>query len=77
MYCDANFDRLDRAWELAKEKGVSLPQIALAFVLSQPMQTFPFTGGANAEQIAQNVSCLEIDLTPADLAYLDLESDSR
>ena len=77
MYCDANFDRLDRAWEIAKEKGVSLPQIALAFVLSQPMKTFPFTGGANAEQIAQNVSCLEIDLTPADVAYLDLASDSR
>jgi len=77
MYCDANFDRLDRAWELANERGVSLPQIALAFVLSQPMKTFPFTGGANADQIAQNVSCLDIDLTPAELAYLDLDSDVR
>ena len=77
MYCEANFDRLDRVWELAKDKGVSVPQIALAFVLAQPMQTFPFTGGANAEQIAQNVSCLEVELTAAELAWLDLEADSR
>jgi aryl-alcohol dehydrogenase-like predicted oxidoreductase len=77
MYCEDNFKRLDRVWELAKEKGVSVPQIGLAFVLAQPMKTHPFTGGANAEQIAQNVSCLEIELTPAELAWLDLESDTR
>ncbi|MHC4562295.1 MAG: aldo/keto reductase [Planctomycetota bacterium] len=77
MYCEGNFRRLDRAWELAKEKDVSLPQIGLAFVLAQPMKTHPFTGGANAEQIAQNVSCLEIELTPEELAWLDLESDTR
>ncbi len=77
MYCEANFQRLDRAWELANEKGVSLPQIALAFVLAQPMKTHPFTGGANAEQIAQNVSCLEVELTAEELAWLDLTSDAR
>jgi len=77
MYCDANFDRLDRAWELANEKGISVPQVGLAFVLAPPMKTFPFTGGANAEQIAQNVSCLDVTLTPAELAWLDLRSDSR
>ena len=77
MYCEDNFKRLDRAWELAGEKGVSLPQIALAFVLAQPMKTHPFTGGADGDQIAQNVSCLEIDLTPAELAWLDLQSETR
>ena len=77
MYCEDNFTRLDRAWELAGEKGVSLPQIALAFVLSQPMKTHPFTGGANADEIAQNVSCLDVELTPAELAWLDLAAETR
>ena len=77
MYCEDNFKRLDRAWELAGEKGVSLPQIALAFVLAQPMKTHPFTGGADGDQIAQNVSCLQIDLAPAELAWLDLQRETR
>jgi len=77
MYCEDNFRRLDRAWQLAKEKGVSLPQVALAFVLAQPMKTHPFTGGANAEQIGQNVSALDVHVTPDEVAWLDLASDSR
>ena len=77
MYCEDNFKRLDRAWELAGEKGVSVPQIALAFVLAQPMKTHPFTGGANADEIAQNVSCLDVELTAAELAWLDLAADRR
>src|SRR5258707_3129045 len=37
-YCsEDNFQRLDRAQELAAKKSLSIPQIALAYVMSQPL----------------------------------------
>jgi aryl-alcohol dehydrogenase-like predicted oxidoreductase len=78
-YChEVNFQRLDRATELAAEKGVSVPQIALAYVLAQPeLDLFPIVGAANADEIAANVAALEIALTADELAWLDLAREGR
>ena len=41
VYChEPNFQRLDRVEGLAAEKGKSVPQIALAWVLNQPLDIF-------------------------------------
>jgi aryl-alcohol dehydrogenase-like predicted oxidoreductase len=75
-YCyDQNFDRLDRAKELATKRDVTLPQIALAFVLCQPMNIFPLVGCATKEEFAANAEALEIELTPNELDWLDLKTD--
>ena len=39
-YYPENFKRLDRAWELAEEKGLTVPQIALSYVLSFPLDIY-------------------------------------
>ncbi len=77
-YCGAgNFKRLERCAELAAEKGVSIPQIAMAFVLASPMQVFPIIGAANREEILSSLQAMELHLSPAECAYLDLQSDTR
>ncbi len=76
-YCgETNFERLDRARELAQSKTLSVPQIALAFILSQPMNLFPLVSCLTPEQFAANTAALEVTLTPGELAYLDLQADS-
>ena len=76
-YCyEQNFQRLDRARELGKQKDLSVPQVALAFVLNQPMEIFPLVFCANRDEYAANVAALDVKLTPQEMAWLDLKADS-
>ena len=70
-----NFERLDRVKELAAKHGVTVPQIALAFVLSQPdLDIYALVGSANTDELASNIAASEIKLTPDEVAYLDLRA---
>lgn len=72
-YCyEPNFERLDRAAQLAGERGVSTAQIALAYVFQQPLNIFPLVGCRTADEFALNAAALDLRLTPDDLAWLDL-----
>ena len=71
-----NFRRLDRVQELANEKGLSVPQIATAYVLSVPLNIFALVGCNNASEYAANVAASETKLTPQEIAWLELRSDS-
>lgn len=71
-YChEENFERLDRARGLADEKGLSVPQIALAYVLDQPLELFALVGCNTGEQFRANVAAGEVRLTPEELAWLE------
>jgi aryl-alcohol dehydrogenase-like predicted oxidoreductase len=72
---EANFRRLDRATELAHERGLSLAQVALAYVLSQPLDIYALVGCANADEFAANAAAASLRLTPAELAWLDLRGE--
>ncbi len=72
-YCqDENFDRLDRVCELAKKKNVSVPQIALAYVLTDPLYPFPLAGPVTPEELQSCVESFNIELTEQERAWLDL-----
>jgi aryl-alcohol dehydrogenase-like predicted oxidoreductase len=76
-YCyEANFKRLDRAQQLAEEKGLSLPQIALAYVMSQPLNIFALVGCQTGAEFKANVEASQVKLTPAETAWLELKSDT-
>ena len=76
-YCyEQNFQRLDRARELGAQKGVSVAQVALAFVMNQPMNIFALISCADRAQFGANVAALDLKLTPQELAYLDLKADA-
>ncbi|MEI6915147.1 MAG: aldo/keto reductase [Armatimonadota bacterium] len=67
-----NFQRLDRAAELAKQKGVSANQIAFAWVMRQPYNLFALVGSRTPEEFQQNLDAMELPLTPAEMAWLNL-----
>ncbi len=76
-YCgETNFQRLDRARELASAKNLSVAQIALAFTFSQPMNLFPLVSSLTRDQFAANAAAVETTLTLGELAYLDLKADN-
>jgi aryl-alcohol dehydrogenase-like predicted oxidoreductase len=71
----ANFRRLERANEMAARKGVTPTQIALAYVLCQPLNIYALIGPRTIEEMRSSLMALEVTLTPAELLYLNLEED--
>ncbi len=74
---DANFERLRRAETLAAEKGVTVPQLALAFILEQPLDVYAVTASRTPAEFAANVAALDISLARAELDWLDLLANDR
>ena len=74
---EANFQRLDRAAILAKEKGVTAAQVALAFVMNQSMNTFAIVGPHSKKKFDENIEAADIKLTPQEMDWLDLKNDNR
>jgi aryl-alcohol dehydrogenase-like predicted oxidoreductase len=72
-YSDDNFRRKARAAELAAKKGVLPINVALAYVLCQPLPTFAIIGPRTLHETATSLRALEVDLSPEDLAWLNLE----
>ena len=70
-----NFRRLERAEKLASEIGATVPQIALAWILSQKMDVYPIVSSQNADRFASNMKALEIKLSESDIKWLDLQTD--
>jgi aryl-alcohol dehydrogenase-like predicted oxidoreductase len=75
--CEANFQRLDRAGELARERDRSVPQIALAYVLQQPLEIYALVGCETPEEFLANTGALEIALTQEEMEWLDLRRQRR
>jgi len=77
-YCtEANFQRLDRVRELADERGLTIPQVATAYVMSYPLNIFPLVGCNTAQEFKANLEASEMRLTPAEIAWLEARSDTR
>ena len=76
-FTEDNFKRLARVEELAAEKGYTVAQIAMAWVLHQDMPLYPIVGSSRVAGMAENVAALDIKLSAEELAYLDLESEIR
>lgn len=73
---EANFQRLDRASILAEEKGLTAAQVALAYVMNQPMNLFAVVGPHSGENFKANIEASEVQLTPQEMDWLDLKAAS-
>ncbi|MCB1685937.1 MAG: aldo/keto reductase, partial [Pseudomonadales bacterium] len=71
-FSEANFERRRRAASLARENGVDLIQIALAYVAQQPFACFPLIGPRQLSETQSCFAALQIELSPAQLNWLDL-----
>lgn len=72
-YSDANWERFRRADELAELKGCTLRQVALAWVLHSPLEVFALIGPATVAELDDCLGALDVELTPDEVAWLNLE----
>ncbi len=62
------------ALDVARETGRSASQVALAWIRAQGNDMIPIIGSRRVAQIKDNLACLDLALTPAQLKRLDEES---
>jgi aryl-alcohol dehydrogenase-like predicted oxidoreductase len=65
-----NLDLVRRVQEVAKAKGCTPAQLALAWVLAQGTDIVPIPGTKRRSYLEENIHALDVVLTPADLARL-------
>jgi 1-deoxyxylulose-5-phosphate synthase len=70
-YRDEDFVVAERVQEIAKERGVSGPQIALAWVLNKPFITAPIIGSSKMEHLDQAIAALDIKLSEEEIKRLE------
>lgn len=63
--------------EIAKERGKTIPQVALNWILRRPTISNIVVGARNEEQLKQNFGALGWKLTEAEVAKLDAASETR
>ncbi|MGG6109585.1 aldo/keto reductase [Pantoea allii] len=61
----------ERLAQVATDKGATRAQVALAWLLSKPAVTAPIIGASRAEQFADLVNAVNVELTPDDIAKLE------
>jgi aryl-alcohol dehydrogenase-like predicted oxidoreductase len=72
---DRNFRIVDTLKDIAVAHDASIPQIALAWVLTQNIVTAPIVGANSPEQLEENLKALELKLTDDDINHLNEVSD--
>ncbi|MHC1695530.1 MAG: aldo/keto reductase [Eubacteriales bacterium] len=67
-----NMERLARLEEMAREKGMTVPQLALIWLLNSPLNVFPVLS-PSAAHVADDVLSVGVKLTDEELQWLDGE----
>ncbi|MBC8057473.1 MAG: aldo/keto reductase [Rhizobiales bacterium] len=68
------FDCIDVMRPIAEARGVSVAQVALAWLLHQPQVTSVIVGAKRPEQLADNLSAAQVALSDDDLRAIDAVS---
>ena len=66
-----NLELVDRVTEIAREKGCSPGQLALAWVMAQGEDVVPIPGTKRRRYLEENVEAAEVSLSADDLARID------
>ena len=66
-----NLDVVDQVGELARAKGCTPAQIALAWLLAQGEDIVPIPGSTRIERVEENLGALDLTLSAAELAALE------
>src|ERR1017187_1401605 len=68
---------IDATAKIAGERGLSMPEVALAWLADRPGVTSTILGARTAGQLETNLRSADLHLTPAETAVLDAASDPR
>lgn len=66
-----NLDLVAKVQEIAREKGCTASQLALAWVLAQGDDVVPIPGTKHRKYLEENVGATDVKLTPHDLRRID------
>lgn len=66
-----NLDLVQKIEEIAREKGVTPAQLAIAWVMSRGDDIVPIPGSRSIHHLEENAAATEIALTPRDLMRID------
>lgn len=66
-----NLDLVDALREIAEQKGVTVAQIAIAWVLAQGADIVPLVGARRRDRLTEALGSLDVELTAADLAAIE------
>jgi aryl-alcohol dehydrogenase-like predicted oxidoreductase len=66
-----NLDLVARVQAIAKEKGCSAAQLALAWVMAQGKDVVPIPGTKRRKYLEENVAALDVKLSADDLRRID------
>ena len=76
LYSDGNWERLRRARELAAQKNTTPTRVALAWVLRQPLPTFPLIGPLTLPELEDSLAALQVELSADELRWLHLDQEA-
>ena len=68
-WTDENFDRVDRMKSIASDLGCDVPQLVIAWVLSNPVITSVIVGSSRPEQVVKNGQAVQVKL-PAEVRQI-------
>lgn len=71
--CPENFERLRRCEQMAEKKKCTVPQLAMAWLYSQKLNTFAVVSSSKAERMQENVDALKIRLSESEIRWMDLQ----
>ncbi|MET9961686.1 aldo/keto reductase [Streptomyces sp. NPDC006326] len=66
-----NLDLVDALRKVAEEKGMSVAQTAIAWVLAQGEDIVPLVGARRRDRLAEALGAMEVELSPADLGAIE------
>ena len=66
-----NLDLVKHVESLARSKGCTASQLALAWVLARGEDIVPIPGTKRRKYLEENLAAIEVELTPGDLARID------
>lgn len=67
----ANTKLVDTLGTIAREKGATAAQLAIAWVLAQGPDVIPLIGARTRTRLAEALAALDLQLTPEDLSRID------
>ena len=68
---DENFEKVEKLSNFAQDRGHTVGELALAWLLATPAVCSVIAGASSPEQVVQNVEAANWDLSPDDLKGID------
>ncbi|MDX6238231.1 MAG: hypothetical protein QOG10_3046, partial [Kribbellaceae bacterium] len=68
---ERNLALVDALRKIAESKGVTVAQLAVAWVAAQGKDIIPLVGARTRTRLTESLGAVEVELSPADLAEID------